>query len=73
MTPFKLSYSDFKEITEFITKKCDHTDLTIRLDPMGRLIINTSNGMSQEITITAYTAENSKFPTLTKVSRLKDG
>ncbi len=69
---FKLTYSDFLEVSKYIEKQCDHSDLMLGFDALNRLVIKTCTKYGEEVTITVFDGDHSKFPTLTKTGRLND-
>jgi hypothetical protein len=70
---FKISASDVKEITEYLTKKCPGSSVDIYIESNeSKLTLKASNLKSEFVTIHVHPESVSKFPELTKSVRLKD-
>lgn len=70
---FKISASDIKEITEYLTSQCPGSHIEVSIEPTeSKLYIRTSNKRSELVNIEIYPEDKSIFPKLTKSMRLKD-
>ena len=74
---FKMTFSDFKEIAEYILKKSNKTSLSFTIEPgEHRMAIEFHDSMEDKCIVTGYSAraedESNLFPTVTKTARLND-
>lgn len=70
---FKVSASDLKEITEYLTRQCPGSSAVIYIEPNeSKMFISAVNKRSEPVTIEVSPEDVSAFPKLTKAMRLKD-
>lgn len=69
---FKCSFSDFKELAQFMEKKANGSSLSIELNLEGHMIVRTSDSANDQVTITIFPEDVNYHPRITKTYRLTE-
>lgn len=69
---FKCSFSDFKELAQFMEKRANGASMFIDLNLEGQLVIRTSDNFNDQVTITIFPEDVNYHPRITKTYRLTE-